>query len=159
MSQKDSNTAEKELKAENGENMNVTNVKKESGKQSDESEPEHEEEKQEVNGKNKELKKVTKEEKCSPDRVTQADTEAEKRVGSAKKKAISSFFGKFFFLALYLFVNMQHFFSKYNTLPLSSKAPKKASAKLEKTEEKSVQKSNGDKSADASVTEDKEKNR
>ncbi|KAK3513792.1 hypothetical protein QTP70_028883 [Hemibagrus guttatus] len=126
MEQSDSNTMTKELlKAQDEEKINVTNAENQNQKQSDENETEQEGEKQEVNG----LKKVTKEEKSSPERMMEKDAEAEKKIGgSAKKKAIGSFF-----------------------------APRKAAVKLEKSEEKSdVQKDDSDKPATASG--EKEKN-
>lgn len=85
MEQKNRNTVEKELlKAKDEGNMNVTN------------------EKYEVNGKNKEMKKVTKEEKCSPERLMKRKKEAEeeKREGSAKKKSINCFFGELLIFSL-----------------------------------------------------------
>lgn len=93
MAQSDSNTVKKELlEAKDEEKMNVTNGENQNQKRSEENEPEQEGEKQEVNG----LKKVTKEEKCSPERVMEKNAEDEKIGGSAKKKAISSFFGELF---------------------------------------------------------------
>ncbi|KAB5535644.1 hypothetical protein PHYPO_G00120250 [Pangasianodon hypophthalmus] len=130
--QNNRNTVEKELlKAKDQGNMNVTNAEKENKKQSDEKETEQEGEKYEVNGNNKGMKKVTKEEKCSPERVMKKlkDVEEEKIEGSAKKKAINSFF-----------------------------APRKAAMKLEKSEEKSnVEKKDGEKPAAATTSEEKEK--
>ncbi|XP_053507185.1 DNA ligase 1 [Ictalurus furcatus] len=112
--QKNRNTVEKELlKAKDEGNMNVTN------------------EMYEVNGKNKEMKKVTKEEKCSPERVMKRKKEAEeeKREGSAKKKSINRFF-----------------------------APRKAAVNLEKSEEKSdVEKKDGAIAAADTASEEKEK--
>ncbi|KAG7319695.1 hypothetical protein KOW79_016838 [Hemibagrus wyckioides] len=127
MEQSDSNTVKKELlEAKDEEKMNVTNAENQNQKQSDENETEQEGEKQEVNC----LKKVTKEEKCSPERVMEKNAEVEKIGGSAKKKAISSFF-----------------------------APRKAAVKLEKSEEKSdVQKNDSDKPVAATASDEKGKN-
>lgn len=97
--QKNRSTVKKELlMAKDEGNMNVTNTEKEYKKQNDEMETEQEGENDLLNGNNKEMKKVTKEEKCSPERVmkTEKDAEEEKREGSAKKKTINSFFGEHF---------------------------------------------------------------
>ncbi|XP_047662549.1 DNA ligase 1 [Tachysurus fulvidraco] len=122
--EKNSNTMKKVLKAKDEEKMNVTNAEKQNQRQSDENEQEGE--KQEANG----LKKYTKEEKGSPERVMEKDAAAEKIGGAAKKKAINSFF-----------------------------APRKPAVKLEKSEEKSdVQKIDGEKPAAVTVSDKKENN-
>ncbi|GAA6090890.1 DNA ligase 1 [Tachysurus ichikawai] len=123
--EKNSNTMKKELlKAKDEEKMNVTIAEKQNQRPSDENEQEGE--KQEANG----LKKDTKEEKGSPERVMEKDAGAEKIGGAAKKKAMNSFF-----------------------------APRKPAVKLEKSEGKSdVQKNDGEKPAAATVSDKKEKN-
>lgn len=90
------NTMEKELqKAKSERNMNATNTEKENEKQSDEKDTEQEGENHGVNGEKYEMKKVTPEEKVSPGRVMKKEKDAEEsREGSAKKKAIYSFFGE-----------------------------------------------------------------
>lgn len=93
------NTLEKELlKAKDERNINVTTAEKDNKKQSDAKSTEQEGVNPEVNGKNKGMEKATEQEKCSPERVMkkEKDAEEEKRGGSAKKKAIYSFFGKLF---------------------------------------------------------------
>ncbi|XP_060761981.1 DNA ligase 1 isoform X2 [Neoarius graeffei] len=129
--QKNRSTVKKELlMAKDEGNMNVTNAEKEYKKQNDEMETEQEGENDLLNGNNKEMKKVTKEEKCSPERVmkTEKDAEEEKREGSAKKKTINSFF-----------------------------APRKAAVKLEKSDEKSdVEKKDGEKPAAATASDERE---
>ncbi|TSY27771.1 DNA ligase 1 [Bagarius yarrelli] len=118
------NTVKEELlTVKDKENIGVTNEENKAKTQTNETEPE------EGNDENKDLKKVTKKEKCSPERVIKKDVDAEKRGGSAEKKAINSFF-----------------------------APRKAAVKLEKSEEKrDVQKKDSNKPVTPSVSETKEK--
>lgn len=95
------NTTEKDLlKAE--KERNVTTTEKVQEKPSEENETDQKvqnetEEKLVVNGKNKEMKKVPEEEKLSPERVMKNEKVAEENTeGSAKKKAMCSFFGEHF---------------------------------------------------------------
>lgn len=93
MEQKDRSPVEKEEKAKDEANM--TNAKEKTKIQSEDKAAEKEGEKHDLKEKDKEIKKVTDKEKCSPERVIKKEKDAEeKREGSAKKKPINSFFGE-----------------------------------------------------------------